>query len=77
MTKEQIKQFRLLNFPGKDSRRQWAKVSGVSERSIRHYECSGIIPKWYPTHINWWCELNDRMIHNDSGMTPWLQELVK
>lgn len=48
MNKEQIRKFREDNFKGKDSRKQWSIVSGVSIRSIRHYE-SGTrpIPSWY------------------------------
>jgi DNA-binding XRE family transcriptional regulator len=55
MDQFKIKQFRKEEFPGKDSRKQWAEKSGVSVRSIINYENgSRPIPKWYLVLIELW-----------------------
>ncbi len=52
MNQVQVRKFREDNFKGKDSRKQWSIISGVSVRSIRHYESgTSPIPQWYPMHI--------------------------
>ena len=38
MTKDQIKKFRLDNFPGKTSRKQLAEKTGYSHRTIQAFE---------------------------------------
>lgn len=38
MTKDQIKKFRLDNFPGKTSRQKLAEKTGYAPRSIKAYE---------------------------------------
>ncbi len=76
MNKKQIQKFRELNFPDKDSRKQWSIVSGVSARAIRSYESGqNPVPKWYTNLIIWWCELNDKPIHG-GNLAGWVQELI-